>query len=207
MDTPFPAFDPGALPPFSALLGTPEVLDQRLLAHQDILCGGGDQGHTLRISPREIERLGGPLIADVCQPHRVLSDKERILTHEPEGGPMPATNKPAPGRRATPATRARAEDDARRLEHITQSLEALQKDLGAIGGTLGTGVRDLRRDVNRLLRDARRDLVKMRRAIQRDLDQLQKDMTSAATGRPASPRRTASATTRTAKRHRAVSSH
>jgi Ala-tRNA(Pro) deacylase len=62
----FPAFDAGALPPFSALLGTPEILDTRLLAYHHVLCSGGDHRHTLRISPREIERLGEPLVADVC---------------------------------------------------------------------------------------------------------------------------------------------
>ena len=30
----FPAFDPGALPPFGALLGAPEILDTRLLRHR-----------------------------------------------------------------------------------------------------------------------------------------------------------------------------
>ena len=84
---------------------------------------------------------------------------------------MPATKKPTPRPRATEAARARAQDDARRLEHV------------------GTGVRDLRRDVNRLLRDARRDLVKMRRALQRDLDRLQKDLTTAATAKPPATRR------------------
>ena len=69
---------------------------------------------------------------------------------------MPATTKPAPRPRATEATRARAEDDARRLEHVTQSLEAAQKDLSAIGSSIATGVGDRRRDVNRLLRDTRR---------------------------------------------------
>lgn len=62
----FPAFDAGALPPFSALLGTPEILDARLLAYHDILCSGGDHRHTLKISPHEIERLGEPLVADIC---------------------------------------------------------------------------------------------------------------------------------------------
>jgi prolyl-tRNA editing enzyme YbaK/EbsC (Cys-tRNA(Pro) deacylase) len=62
----FPAFDAGALPPFSALLGTPEILDPRLLAYHNILCSGGDHRHTLKISPREIERLGEPQVADVC---------------------------------------------------------------------------------------------------------------------------------------------
>ena len=120
---------------------------------------------------------------------------------------MPATKKPAPRSRATAVARERAEDNVRRLEHVTQSLEAAQKDLASIGGSLGTGVRDLRRDVNRLLRDARRDLLKMRRAVQRDLDRLQKDLTTAATAKSPAPRRAAAATTRTARRRSAASSH
>ena len=114
---------------------------------------------------------------------------------------MPASKKPIPQPRA--AARARAEDDMRRLDHVSASLEAAQKDLAAIGGSLGTGVRDLSRDVNRLLRDARRDLVKMRRAVQRDVEHLQRDLTAAATAKPPAPRR---AHTRATKRatHRPV---
>ena len=117
---------------------------------------------------------------------------------------MPATTKPAARPRATAATRARAEEDGRRLEHVAQSLEAAQADLASIGGSLGTGVRDLRSDVNRLLRDARRDVLKMRRAVQRDLDRLQKDLTSAGTGKPPA-RRPAATTTRVAKGRTAAS--
>lgn len=62
----FPAFEAGAMPPFSALLGTPEILDTRLLAYHHVFCSSGDHRHTLKISPREIERLGEPLVADVC---------------------------------------------------------------------------------------------------------------------------------------------
>jgi len=102
---------------------------------------------------------------------------------------MPATKKPAPHPRATPAARAQAEEDARRLDHVSASLDAAQRDLAAIGGSLGTGVRDLRRDVNRLLRDARRDLIKMRRAVQGDLERLQRDLTAAATAKPPVSRR------------------
>ena len=83
---------------------------------------------------------------------------------------MPNTQKPAVGARATRAAHARAEDDARRIEHLQRSIEAIQKDLASIGGSLGTGARDLRRDAIRLLRSARRDLVKMHKAVQRDLD-------------------------------------
>lgn len=113
---------------------------------------------------------------------------------------MPATQKPASRPRATAAVRARAEDDAHRLDRISQTLEAAQKDLAAIGGSVGTGVRDLRRDVSRLLRDARRDLHQMRRAMQRDLERLQKDLSSAAPpkpngARPATRRRQATRTT------------
>ncbi|HTX46457.1 MAG TPA: YbaK/EbsC family protein [Solirubrobacteraceae bacterium] len=62
----FPAFHPGALPPFRGLLGTPEVLDTRLLHYHRILCSAGDHRHTLKISPEEIQRVGEPAVADVC---------------------------------------------------------------------------------------------------------------------------------------------
>ena len=61
--TVLPVFDAGAVPPFGLLLGTPEILDPRLLRHRSILCSGGHHRHTLKISPREIERLGEPLVA------------------------------------------------------------------------------------------------------------------------------------------------
>jgi ABC-type transporter Mla subunit MlaD len=102
---------------------------------------------------------------------------------------MPASKTTTDGSGVAASVRARAEDDARRLDHISASLEAAQKDLAAIGGSLGTGVRDLRRDVNRLLRDARRDLLKMRRAVQRDMEHLQRDLTTAATAKPPASRR------------------
>ena len=97
---------------------------------------------------------------------------------------MPATKKATPEPGVAAGVRARAEEDARRLDHMSTSLKAAQKDLGAIGGSLGTGVRDLHRDVNRLVRDARRDLVKMRRAVQREMGRLQHDLTAAATAKP-----------------------
>ncbi len=125
---------------------------------------------------------------------------------------MPTTQKPAVSERASRAARARAEDDAQRIEHIQQSLEAVQKDLASIGGHLGTGVRDLRRDAIRLVRDARRDLLKMQKALQRDVERLQKDL-MAVTAPPAPRRatsatgRTRPATRRTSRRQTAASSH
>ena len=120
---------------------------------------------------------------------------------------MPATKKTTTRSRATPAARVRAEDDARRLEHIAESLEAAQKDLTSIGGSVGTGVRDLRRDVTKMLRDARRDLQKMHRAIQRDLDRLQKDVSAAASATPPRARPRRAATTRATRRQTTASSH
>jgi putative phosphoribosyl transferase len=69
MDREFFSFDPGALPPFGSLLALPEVLDRRLLAHETVVCSSGDHRHSMVVSPRDIERLGSPLVADVCR-HR-----------------------------------------------------------------------------------------------------------------------------------------
>ncbi|MGZ4187446.1 MAG: hypothetical protein ACXVSF_19035 [Solirubrobacteraceae bacterium] len=91
---------------------------------------------------------------------------------------MPATKKTKPvTTRATESAKAKTEDDARVIERVAQALEAAQEDLGSIGGSLGAGARDLRKDVQRMLRDARRDLKKMSKALQRDLERLQKDLT------------------------------
>jgi Ala-tRNA(Pro) deacylase len=102
---------------------------------------------------------------------------------------MSATTKPNSDSGPAPGARAAAEDDARRLDHITEGLETVQKDLAALGGSLGAGAKDLRRDVTGLLRDAHRDLNKMRRAVQRDLDRLQSDLTRVATGKVPPARR------------------
>jgi Ala-tRNA(Pro) deacylase len=99
---------------------------------------------------------------------------------------MSASTKSGSDGHETPAAPAGAEDDVRRPDHITASLEAVQKDLAAIGASLGAGARDLGRDVTALLRDARRDLMKMRRAVERDLGRLQNDLTSVAKGQRAS---------------------
>jgi hypothetical protein len=108
---------------------------------------------------------------------------------------MPATQKPMSPPRPSEAARATARDDAQKLERVTRSLKVAQKDLASVGDSVGTGVRDLRRDATKLLRDARRDLTKMSRAIQRDLDRFQKDLTAAASGKPKGTRGTRSTPT------------
>ena len=97
---------------------------------------------------------------------------------------MPAASKPKPRRSTAAKARTRIEENERQIDHVMQSLEAAQKDLASIGGNLGTGARDLRRNVTRLVRDARRDALKMRRAMQRDLVRLQKDLSAAAMPKP-----------------------
>jgi len=104
---------------------------------------------------------------------------------KPARGSAASAKKPARRPAATPAARARAEADDRQLDRLLQTVEAAQKDLASIGGSVGVGVRDLRRDATKLLRDARRDMLKMRRAIQRDLARLQRDLGAVAPAKPA----------------------
>lgn len=111
---------------------------------------------------------------------------------------MPTAQKRASRPRTNVAARGQAEDSVQRLDRVTKALESAQKDLGSIGGSLGTGARDLRSDVMKLLRDARRDLAKMRRAIERDVRRLQKDLTEASSPTPVARRRTASTARRRA---------
>lgn len=76
----------------------------------------------------------------------------------------------------------------RRLDRVYSALDGAQKDLTGIGTSLGTGTRELRRDLNRLLRDARRDVTKMRRSVQRDVERLQKDLISGVSAKPPASR-------------------
>jgi hypothetical protein len=126
-------------------------------------------------------------------------------TRDPRPAPTRLPQHPLQRRRPPPPDAA-----ADRSEILLGCLERLGDVLEPTGVVLGagtTGVRDLRRDVSRLLRDARRDLVKMRRAVQRDLDRLQKDMSAAAKARPSRARRAATTPSRTAQRRTAASSH
>jgi hypothetical protein len=116
---------------------------------------------------------------------------------------MPSTKK-SPAKktvrpRPTQAARARFEKNDRAIGRVTKSLEAAQKDLAAIGGTVGTGAGDLRKDVAKLLRDANRHVTKMSKTVRRDLERLQKDVTAAS---KAKPRRARTGTSRAKPRTR-----
>lgn len=62
----FPAFEVGAVPPIGSLVFAGEVIDERLLAHDHVLCGGGDHRHSLRLDPEELARITEAGVGDLC---------------------------------------------------------------------------------------------------------------------------------------------
>jgi len=78
------------------------------------------------------------------------------------------------------------------IGRVKNALERTQKEMSAIRGSVGTGGKDLRKDVSKMLRDVRRDVEKMNRTVVRDLERVQKDLAATAKpkrGRQASTRR------------------
>jgi Ala-tRNA(Pro) deacylase len=67
MQSDFPQFEVGALPPLGPILGAPEVLDGRLLEHEQILCNAGDHRHGLLLDPHELVEIVQPKVADICE--------------------------------------------------------------------------------------------------------------------------------------------
>jgi Ala-tRNA(Pro) deacylase len=67
MKTDFPQFEVGALPPVGPLLGAPEVLDERLLEHERILCNAGDHRHGVLLDPNDLVEVVQPNVADICE--------------------------------------------------------------------------------------------------------------------------------------------
>jgi Ala-tRNA(Pro) deacylase len=63
----FPQFELGALPPFGSMLAIEQVVDERLLDHDRVLCNAGDHRHSLKVDPSEFVRLTGARVADIRQ--------------------------------------------------------------------------------------------------------------------------------------------
>jgi len=59
------SFEPGSLPPLGPLLPAPEVVDRRLLDHEQILFSGGDHRHGVLIDPNDLVEIVQPQVADV----------------------------------------------------------------------------------------------------------------------------------------------
>lgn len=63
----FADFEVGAMPPFGPMLAALELVDQRLLDHDRILCSGGDHEHGVLVGPEDLVRVGQARVADVCK--------------------------------------------------------------------------------------------------------------------------------------------
>jgi Ala-tRNA(Pro) deacylase len=63
----FGDFEVGALPPFGPMFQALELVDERLLDHDRILCGGGDHVHGVLVDPHDMVRAAQARVADICQ--------------------------------------------------------------------------------------------------------------------------------------------
>ncbi|WP_232536951.1 aminoacyl-tRNA deacylase [Cystobacter fuscus] len=55
----------GGVPPVGHVTKLPVVVDSRVLEHPFVFGGGGDEHHMLRITPQDIVRMTGAVVADV----------------------------------------------------------------------------------------------------------------------------------------------
>ncbi len=62
----FPLVEVGAVPPAGPGLPMAELVDRRLLDRTRILCAGGDHQHSIVLDPRDLVRLTGAKVADIC---------------------------------------------------------------------------------------------------------------------------------------------
>jgi len=63
-----PALEVGAAPPFGPMSPKAEVIDRRLLEDDEIVCAGGDHGHSVALAAADVLRLTGAITADICEP-------------------------------------------------------------------------------------------------------------------------------------------
>ena len=63
----FDQFEVGAVPPFGSMFNALELVDERLLEHDRILCTGGDHEHAVLVDPRDVVRAGDARVADICE--------------------------------------------------------------------------------------------------------------------------------------------
>jgi Ala-tRNA(Pro) deacylase len=62
----FAGFEVGAVPPFGPMFHALELVDERLLDHDRILCGGGDHEHGVLVDPHDLVKAGDARVADIC---------------------------------------------------------------------------------------------------------------------------------------------
>jgi Ala-tRNA(Pro) deacylase len=66
MEREFSDFEVGAVPPFGPMFHALELMDERLLDHDRILCGGGDHEHAVLVDPHDVVRASQARVADIC---------------------------------------------------------------------------------------------------------------------------------------------
>ena len=81
-------------------------------------------------------------------------------------------------RKATASNRSRrgSANSHRTIGSLAKSLEAAQRELSGLGGSMGEGGNDLPKDVERLLRDASPGLGKLSTNVRREAERLQKEL-------------------------------
>jgi Ala-tRNA(Pro) deacylase len=63
----FEDFEVGAVPPFGPMFQALELVDERLLGHDRILCSGGDHEHGVLVDPRDLVKAGQARVVDICE--------------------------------------------------------------------------------------------------------------------------------------------
>jgi Ala-tRNA(Pro) deacylase len=63
----FDGFEVGAVPPFGSMFNALELVDERLLEHDRILCSGGDHEHAVVVDPRDMVKAADARVADICE--------------------------------------------------------------------------------------------------------------------------------------------
>jgi Ala-tRNA(Pro) deacylase len=63
----FPDFELGALPPFGPIHEIAQMVDRRLLDHDQVLCSSGDHRHSLAVDPNEVVRVSKAQVGDISQ--------------------------------------------------------------------------------------------------------------------------------------------
>jgi Ala-tRNA(Pro) deacylase len=63
----FAGFEVGAVPPFGPMFDALELVDERLLQQDRILCAGGDHEHAILVDPRALLEAGRARVTDICE--------------------------------------------------------------------------------------------------------------------------------------------
>ena len=66
IDGRFAEFEVGATPPLGALIGADQVIDPLVLAHDAVICAGGDHQHAISVSAEALVEVSGARVADIA---------------------------------------------------------------------------------------------------------------------------------------------